>query len=708
MNLNTPFNCCIFLVLSFASLAQSTIFYEENYDNNNKKWSVECTEELLSDVQNGHYKLERFTNSGANVFLNKVHYNTKKDFILETKFRLLSHKGKHGFGIIWDARNNRFTKNFLIRPNRSFMIYSNKKGKFDIIRKWTKSKAINRKGHYNILKVHKIGTNIKYYINGERIYSSNATYPLGSRIGFMLSNQMHIEVDYIKLYQDNWVYDSSLHVVHMTAQDSLTEKENLGTPINSSYCEKSPIISPDGQMLFVTRNNHPMDGEHQKKDKIWYSLKDRIGYWTNLQNIGAPLNNNNHNFVISVSADNNTLYLGNQYKADGSPGGIGMSIAHRSTDGWQTPQRVNIENYRNFHDQVNFFMAANRKILLAAIENEDTYGVHDLFVYFEKNGAYVNRINLGPTINTASSDFSPFLAADNKTLYFASSGHPGYGSADIFMSKRLDDSWTNWSKPQNLGPIVNSSKWDAYYKIPASGDYAYVVSEYNSLGKEDIFRIKLPEDARPEPVVLIHGKVLNAQTNLPVQTDITYYDLATGAEEGIARSSPIDGSYNIILPYGKKYSFLAYKETFYSISDFLDLSKIDHYAEIERDLYLNPLTSDERIPLNNVFFEPEEATLQKASHAELDRLARVLQKNPSLKIDINGLVQKGGKHRDLLSKLRAASVVEYLVKQKGIAQHRLSSKSITKSSQIPQKNTKVPLNSNIEFRIVLDKKGLDK
>ena len=226
MNYNTPFNCFIFLVLSFASLAQSTIFYEENFDNNTNKWSVECTEELLSNVQNGHYKLERFKDSGANVFLNKVPYNTKKDFILETKFRLLSHKGNHGFGIIWDARNNRYTKNFLIRPNCCFMIYTNKKGKFDIIRKWTKSKAINRKGQYNILKVHKTGNTLSYYINGQRIYRSNAHYPLGSNIGFMLSNKMDIQVDYIKLYQDDWVYDHSLNVVHMTSQDSLIAKEN--------------------------------------------------------------------------------------------------------------------------------------------------------------------------------------------------------------------------------------------------------------------------------------------------------------------------------------------------------------------------------------------------------------------------------------------------------------------------------------------------
>lgn len=66
------------------------------------------------------------------------------------------------------------------------------------------------------------------------------------------------------------------------------------------------------------------------------------------------------------------------------------------------------------------------------------------------------------------------------------------------MSKRLDDSWTNWSKPLNLGDKINTDEMDIYYTIPASGDYAYFSSGLTYFGKNDLYRIKLPKEARPE------------------------------------------------------------------------------------------------------------------------------------------------------------------------------------------------------------------
>ncbi|MEJ7662415.1 MAG: hypothetical protein WKG07_24040 [Hymenobacter sp.] len=66
-------------------------------------------------------------------------------------------------------------------------------------------------------------------------------------------------------------------------------------------------------------------------------------------------------------------------------------------------------------------------------------------------------------------DFAPFLAPDEKTLYFASEGRGGYGKSDIFYTKRLDDTWTNWSPPRNLGSVVNSPDFDAYYTVSAAG-----------------------------------------------------------------------------------------------------------------------------------------------------------------------------------------------------------------------------------------------
>ena len=113
----------------------------------------------------------------------------------------------------------------------------------------------------------------------------------------------------------------------------------------------------------------------------------------------------------------------------------------------------------------------------------------------------------------AGDEFGMFLAADGKTLYFASDGlEGGYGSSDVWKATRLDDSWTNWSKPVNMGPKINSDDWEAYFTIPASGEYAYFVSEKNSLGEEDIYRIALPKEAKPEPVVLVTGVVKNKKT----------------------------------------------------------------------------------------------------------------------------------------------------------------------------------------------------
>jgi len=63
-------------------------------------------------------------------------------------------------------------------------------------------------------------------------------------------------------------------------------------------------------------------------------------------------------------------------------------------------------------------------------------------------------VNMGSVINTEFEESSPFLANDMKTLYFASKGHNGYGGYDIYVTERLDESWTNWSAPKNLGHAI--------------------------------------------------------------------------------------------------------------------------------------------------------------------------------------------------------------------------------------------------------------
>src|SRR5205823_5173277 len=128
---------------------------------------------------------------------------------------------------------------------------------------------------------------------------------------------------------------------------------------------------------------------------------------------------------------------------------------------------------------------------------------------------------------------------------------------DMYITRRLDETWQHWTEPQNLGPQLNTPGWDAYYTLPASGEYAYFVSTENSYGAGDVFRVKLPEALKPQAVVLISGKVLEAKTGKPLGAAIKYEDLATGKEIGSASTNPTTGIYKITLPAGHNYGYRA-------------------------------------------------------------------------------------------------------------------------------------------------------
>jgi hypothetical protein len=200
------------------------------------------------------------------------------------------------------------------------------------------------------------------------------------------------------------------------------------------------------------------------------------------------------------------------------------------------------------------------------------------------------------------------------------------------MTRRLNDSWTEWSEPVNLGPDINTPGWDGYFTIPASGDYSYLVSTDNSLGYGDIFRVKVSEAVKPKPVALIKGQVFNQKTSDFLEADITYFDLGTNEEIGMASSNPNNGTYRISLPAGHKYSYFAKKDGFYSVSENIDLLDMAVFTEITRDLYLAPIEVGQSVRLNNIFFEYDKAEILGGSVYELDRLAEILQKNPKIVI----------------------------------------------------------------------------
>ncbi len=451
------------------------------------------------------------------------------------------------------------------------------------------------------------------------------------------------------------------------------ERENLGPMINTSFDEVYPIISPDGKALFFVRKDYPGNIDGPKAD-IWYSERMADGAWSIARNIGTPLNNQGYNYVCHAFPDNNTLLLGNQYLSDGTQG-PGISISTRTTEGWSVPRNQSIRDYRNKSRFAEFTMDPTGRVLILSIHADQTHGERDLYICFRiDDSTWTAPENLPKPLNSDRDDITPFLAADGKTLYFSSARPGGFGSNDVYMSRRLDDSWRSWSEPQNLGYPINTPGWDAYYSVPASGEYAYLVSTLSGFGLSDIFRTVLPKHEKPTPVLMITGVTKNFDEK-PVPARIYYQRLADTTQHGVAVAHPTTGAFTIALPAGEQWQFHAEYDGHYPISENIDLREMTEYREETRDLVLVPVVQGSTIRLNNIFFDFDMATLRSESVAELERLVRFLRSQPQMRIQISGHTDSVGtyEYNISLSQARAEAVVQYLITQ-GIASDRVFAK----------------------------------
>lgn len=343
-------------------------------------------------------------------------------------------------------------------------------------------------------------------------------------------------------------------------------------------------------------------------------------------------------------------------------------------NGWNLPERLKIKEFTNKSKFNVACLSHNEQALIIAMWDDSTSGEEDLYVSFlQEDKTWSSPKNMGKVINTYANETTPFLAADNKTLYFSSSGHPGYGSNDIFVSRRLDDTWQNWSEPKNLGPKINGPTWDAYYTVPASGKNGYMVTTMDGNKNCDIFKITQPKSAIPLPVSQIHGYIYNSETKQALSAKIVWTELGSEKELGFVTSSPDDGSFNLILPIGKKYSFHAIKEGFISLSNNMDISALQVFKDTVIHQYLSPIKRGQSIVMNNLFFSPNKFEILKESEPELLRLLMLMRSNNQMQIEICGHTSpnaEGEKFNQELSTNRASEVKKYLV-ERGIDEGRI-------------------------------------
>ena len=520
----------------------------------------------------------------------------------------------------------------------------------------------------------------------------------------------HFAIDAIGITDANYLIIPEISLAEATAAGILVEP--LGKNLNSESKELNPLLSPDGKTLYFSRQNHPENtGGVNDKEDIWFSELDENGHWTMARNMGSDFNNESPNFINAIQAStpdgkSMVMVLGN--RIEGKKAVAGVSISTHVDGKWTKPKALSIKNDYNMSPHANYFLANNRITLLMSVQRADTHGDRDLYVSFmQADSIWTEPLNMGPVVNSIADDVAPFLAIDDKTLYFSSKGFSGYGGFDVYLSRRLDDSWTNWSVPENLGKIINSQFDDLYFNLPGNSEYSYYSRglDENNL---DIFQVQLPPSLRPEIFVDVKGKLMDAKTDIPLGATIVYERLPDGKRLGVMESEPSTGEFDLKLPMGYFYSMHAESKNYISESRNIDLRNVkDKRVNVEfrlKPIEIVKIEKEAIVRLNNVFFDFNKAILKPESFPELDRIVALLNDRSALTIEVDGHTDNIGttESNQKLSLKRAQAVKTYLT-SKGIDQSRVAAKGFGESRPIVSNDDEKDgreINRRVEFRIV--------
>jgi outer membrane protein OmpA-like peptidoglycan-associated protein len=494
--------------------------------------------------------------------------------------------------------------------------------------------------------------------------------------------------------------------------------QRLPARVNSALDEQNPIVSPDGRSVFFTVSNHERSaGGRADKGDIWITTwADSV--WTAPEPVTA-LNNAHYNAVAGFAGDPNAIFLWGHYDKN-SVLSQGIAKSTYRNGQWQFPSNITIPYYLNRSVYHSGTLNVFGNVLLIGADGFGTLGAEDLYVSFRRpDGAWTEPKNLGRAINTPLQDVSPFLSDDGRRMYFSSNGRPGSGSFDVFYADRLDDTWTNWSEPVNLGPEVNTPGRELFYHPYPRFGMALYTSTQNSDGYGDIKVHRLPPDkpAQEAPAVIlevvdapagpdfpappgknqveVYGLLLSAKDQMPIDGRITF------ESDSVFQQQTTAGAYRQLLTSSKEYAIKIEANGYVGKTERLDLRTFQ-LKKAELNFALQPAEVGVTVNLKNVLFQQSTANLLPESYAELDVVANMLAANPGMEIFLAGHTDNRGQHHlnVRLSQSRVEAVKDYLVK-KGIDPRRISGQGFGGVRPIADNDAEDTrkLNRRVEFTI---------
>lgn len=355
------------------------------------------------------------------------------------------------------------------------------------------------------------------------------------------------------------------------------EVVNMGKDINTHYHEAAPVVSPDGKTLYFFVDGHPENtfGKDGSQD-IWVSRMNENGDWGPAEHLRAPFNNSHSNQVFTVMKDGTLFIKGGKGKDE-----KGFSLI--TSGGGVTELDVKDFSKMNAGRFYGATMSADKKHIIIYFSESKGSALSDLYVsHAQGDGSWSRPMKL--KISHSLDDFAPFISPDQKTMYYAS-GRPGegrQGGADIYSTKRLDDTWENWSTPVNLGRPINTSAMDAYFSIDEEGR-VYVARSNSRIdgGNLDLFRL-VPKELK----INLVGVVFNEKTKVTIPADVEVKILD---KEPLHFKVDASGKFETKLSEIPGYAVTASSAGFLTKSQNITLPKFEKDTTLLVDIYLTPV-----------------------------------------------------------------------------------------------------------------------
>lgn len=471
-------------------------------------------------------------------------------------------------------------------------------------------------------------------------------------------------------------------------------EENIGTvvsfaekDINSGFTELSPRQYQDGTLYYSSipaKKQIEVDYTDEEHFARIYTVSKTDKGYEDPTPLGTHINRQGyHTGNLAFSRDGRRMYFTRAVLYGNDLDESKLYVSTKSDTDWSPPMEIEGLNgdFQIKHPTVGELFG--NEVIYFVSDMEGGIGGFDIYYSTVTGDSYAAPVNLGPSVNTAQDEATPFY--QDGSLYFSSEGYPGLGGYDIY-STTWDGS--KWSEITNMGFNYNSSYDDLYFNMNGDGTNGYIVSNRLDKAKrsvkgksccDDIYEFNIRE-------IIIDLIVEVSEDKGPLEgAKIRLID-ESEATDPKEKSNPDGNEFQFLLDGDRSYRAIVTKEGYYPDTILFNTSGIIDDFTVNKKSKLKPIpvevvpeepeyetiTINQSIRLNNIYFDFDDWKILPDAERDLGSLLELMNKYPTMVIELSSHTDAQGvsTYNQKLSQRRADSTKKWLL-DKGVADERI-------------------------------------